>query len=413
MPDDPISDAHVRTRLDDLVPPVDVDAAWPALERRLRQDRRRRSVRLLATAAAVVVVLVAAGIGVNARRSTDPSLDVADAPPPTGAPAPAAAQLQVTCDGTAGSVVTPVVEAGPGGVDVAAVQGGGRVLFVPLQEQGGEIGGIPLDPEEGPWVSPAYLPGSYDVRCGPVREQSTTDVEPAAGTVSIGTLEVVDPGGYYTFPDPGLTAVCTSTFTSETYESSAMTPRELTAWRLGAGVRFNGYRDQQQLMIQGEGMYGMGDVYYDGRSTVSLVFCGGSPPPLPPGDGLAPSDPLRTDADAIAWLTTAREAGDPNARIPKGLPAPPGTTVTITDQSAKLVRQDETGTESQARSVAPGFAVWFVRVGYVGDDGIDRVAVFSFSPAGDPRTVLAYGDEPPPPGRDWAAWFDALPDHAA
>jgi hypothetical protein len=421
MPDDPTTDTEVRTRLGALVDPVDVDAAWPALEQRFRYDRRRRSMRALAAAAAVVVVLVAAGIGVNARRSTDPSLEVADAPATTEqAPVEAAPQLQVTCDGTSGTV-TPVVAARPAGVDVVHAGGSGSVLLVDpdrpivLQEgsqvdPGVDLSAFPLEPGGEPRVTSMLRPGTYDVRCGPPEGNPVTD--PAmdlSPTVSIGTVQIVDPNGYFT-PNPDPSGSCDS-WSTETYESDAQTPREVATWRLGPDVTFVGYRDQPDPAIVAPGLSGHSTVYYDGRSSVSLIFCPGERTPLPAGDGLAPGDTLRTEAEALAWLTTAREAGDPNARVPQSFPTPPDP-VTITDQTAKLVRQDETGYESQGRSVAPGFAVWFVRVGYLGDDGIDRVVVFSFSPAGDSRTLLAYGGEPPPPGREWSAWFDALPDHA-
>lgn len=414
MPDEPLTDSEVRSTLGALVAEVDVDAAWREIEHRFRRDRRRRSLGVLATAAAVVVVLITAGIGVNARRSTDPSLDVADAPPMTEAAlVDSAAQLEVTCDATTGTLATPAVAAGPAGVALAQMQGAGRAVLVPLQEQGGERGGIPIEGDDGPWVSDDVLPGSYDVRCGPARAPGSTNAEPVVDTISIGTLEVVDPNGFYTpYPTAGQRPSCVDERV-ETYESLDQSARQVVTWRLGPDVTFVGYRDQLDPVVLAEGVSGYTNVYFDGRSTASLIICTDDAYPLPAGDGLLPTDSLRTETDALAWLTAARDSGDANARIPKGPIPDPGTTVTITDQTAKLVRQDETTMDGQARSMAPGFGVWFVRVGYVGDDGVARVAVFAFSPAGDSRTILAYGDEPPPPGRDWSSWFDALPNHAA
>jgi hypothetical protein len=408
MPDDPI-DTEVRAGLDDLVPAVDVDAAWTDLTRRFERDRQRRSLQVIGAAAAIVVVLVAAGIGVTAGRSSDADVDVATLPPPaptedaevateepptTKAPStPQGSELFVSCTDGVGSVTPAVVAASPTGVPVYMEGASSAVLVgvgAPLMSS------LPAAGTTGtPWVTDAR-PATYEVRCG--REGGNYPDDP-----SVGTVEIVDPSGYYT-PPLGSTPCDVLDMTYETYESRTLTEDELAAWRFGPAIRYVGYRDAPQEQGAVDGASFMFGTYVDGRKTMTASICPGMYP-LPPGDGLAPDDPLRTDADAFVWLEAMGQG--PHMALPEG--------AVVTGRSAKLVRQDERG----AVSTAPGFSSWFVRLDYRTAAGVDLAEIYTFSPSGEPQTLSRLSDLEYIPGEDrsaspaWASWFDTLPDHAS
>lgn len=417
-PEDP-----VRTRLDRLVPAVDVDAAWAEAGLRMRRDHRRQMVTRAAGALAVVLVVLGLGaVAARASRSGPQPVDVGG-PDPTSPPTATATtptypdQLTVGCRDEIGNLSTQTVAAGRAGVRISLTDDSeGVVLFEktpPIAAPGLLLARGPGDGSFHTTNTLELVPGTYDVRC-----QRLGTSGPSVGTV-VGSVEVADPHRYYEQLTYGSVLGAPADLPCSGAEEDQL---EVGAGRNRADViiehfgqvtiRIGGYPDAQVRPIaisDSSGVIAAGAVLsaQSAVSIVSLRVCPGTPvrtTPLPPIEDMA----ITSRDDALAWLDDVLQG--PGSHL---LGLAPGSVVNR--RAAKLIKVGETRTlvtSMMDMTAHNGELVWLVAVGYTDPDGVARAALFQFAPSGDTSSLIRQGSNPDAAGIAWPTEFDRLPDHA-
>lgn len=389
---------ELRDALERLAPPVEVDAAWQATAARARTARRRQRASQAVGALLVLLVVIGGVVVVAAHGGDDHDEGLfVDAPATTVASPPVVATCGSPDEGVSGTVIE-VDERGP----TIELRGPRHAEFQlsPVHDDG-ETASTTI-PGRIAWTAP-IAPGTYEVRC-------RAGDDPDAELHDIGTVEVVDPSGYWVDePMP-----CEALWWEQA-EAPDGAVGPVLAQRFGPATtrRTRGYSDgdRQTLAITRDGEV-LAVVNVDrllAEEGPAHLTVGPCQPVAPPSREI-PVDAListRTAAldHAREWL--AREAQMHSWPPRRGQLSAPESVDTITRMEARYVFPDELAGAPGAPAIGlDAHGEWVVAYAFPAPDGSPTYHILHVGIDGSVGT----GGWRPTNGEAWPQWWDALPD---